>query len=197
MNQTNSPSKDEIKAAKALERVMPLHPDALTRARPSTMPVDDPEVQKMLNDKAEALKAEISALQAELVAYLRDVRSGVTADSDGFGEYARVTRLAELKKELKTVERFQLNRNVDAAVLDQAKSFPIDHFFPGIKWRGRRATVLCPFHNERTPSCSIDRERNTFHCFGCGKRGDVIDILRHFEGMTFAQAVKRLTGDSL
>lgn len=39
--------------------------------------------------------------------------------------------------------------------------------------RGRRATGLCPFHQEKTPSLSIDLEKGVFHCFGCGVSGGV------------------------
>ncbi|HEX6062326.1 MAG TPA: CHC2 zinc finger domain-containing protein, partial [Candidatus Limnocylindria bacterium] len=37
---------------------------------------------------------------------------------------------------------------------------------------GRSYSGLCPFHAEKTPSFSVDPERRTFHCFGCGERGD-------------------------
>jgi hypothetical protein len=37
----------------------------------------------------------------------------------------------------------------------------------------KKITIKCPFHEENTPSCVIDLDRNMFHCFGCGKEGKV------------------------
>ena len=58
----------------------------------------------------------------------------------------------------------------------------------------KKLACLCPFHEEKTPSCVIDTVRNTFKCFGCGKSGDVIAWLRETKGLTFPQAVERLGG---
>lgn len=51
---------------------------------------------------------------------------------------------------------------------------------------------LCPFHNEKTPSFHVDIARQSFHCFGCGKGGDVFRFLMEKEGMTFYDAVHSL-----
>lgn len=51
---------------------------------------------------------------------------------------------------------------------------------------------LCPFHSEKTPSFNVSRERQTFHCFGCGKGGDAISFVREIEGLTFSEAVQKL-----
>lgn len=37
----------------------------------------------------------------------------------------------------------------------------------------KRYAILCPFHKENTPSCTIDIKSNTFHCFGCGANGKI------------------------
>jgi DNA primase len=55
-----------------------------------------------------------------------------------------------------------------------------------------RFKALCPFHQEKTPSFSIDAGKNVAHCFGCGKGGDVIWLVRELEGLTFVEAVERL-----
>ena len=57
---------------------------------------------------------------------------------------------------------------------------------------GRAYSGLCPFHAEKTPSFSVDPERRTFHCFGCGERGDVFDWLIKTEGIDKAEALKVL-----
>lgn len=51
---------------------------------------------------------------------------------------------------------------------------------------------LCPFHNEKTPSFVVDTARQSYHCFGCGKGGNVFGFLMEKEGMTFPDAVHAL-----
>ena len=51
---------------------------------------------------------------------------------------------------------------------------------------------LCPFHNEKTPSFSVDSARQTYHCFGCGKGGTVFSFVMEKNGMSFIDAVKFL-----
>jgi DNA primase len=51
---------------------------------------------------------------------------------------------------------------------------------------------LCPFHNEKTPSFSVHATRQFFHCFGCGKSGDVFKFIQEVEKVTFGEAVRLL-----
>jgi DNA primase len=57
---------------------------------------------------------------------------------------------------------------------------------------GARYTGLCPFHEERTPSFSVNPQDKLFYCFGCGKGGDVITFVRETEQLDFAGAVESL-----
>ena len=57
---------------------------------------------------------------------------------------------------------------------------------------GARWTGLCPFHDERTPSFSVDAQEKLYHCFGCGVGGDVIKFVEEKEGLGFAEAVELL-----
>jgi DNA primase len=57
---------------------------------------------------------------------------------------------------------------------------------------GARWTGLCPFHDEKTPSFSVNPADKLFYCFGCGKGGDVISFVRETEQLDFAQAVEWL-----
>jgi DNA primase len=50
----------------------------------------------------------------------------------------------------------------------------------------------CPFHDERTPSFSVNDVKGFFHCFGCGAHGDVLDWWQKAEGLSFVDAVERL-----
>jgi len=57
---------------------------------------------------------------------------------------------------------------------------------------GARYSGRCPFHEERTPSFSVNPADKLYHCFGCGKGGDVITFVRETESLDFAEAVEWL-----
>lgn len=57
---------------------------------------------------------------------------------------------------------------------------------------GGNFKACCPFHNERTPSFFISPSRQTYHCFGCNKGGDVISFVEEVEGLDFQGALKVL-----
>ena len=61
-----------------------------------------------------------------------------------------------------------------------------------LKRAGASFTALCPFHRERTPSFHVNPRKQTFHCFGCHKGGDVFTFVREYETLDFMEAVKRL-----
>ena len=61
-----------------------------------------------------------------------------------------------------------------------------------IKKRGRNFFGLCPFHGEKTPSFSVNMERQIYKCFGCGIGGGVINFIMEIEGMEFINALKHL-----
>lgn len=62
--------------------------------------------------------------------------------------------------------------------------------FVALKKRGSNYLGLCPFHTEKTPSFNVHGDRQFFHCFGCGKGGDVFTFLMEHEGWTFPEALK-------
>ncbi|HUW59468.1 MAG TPA: DNA primase [Candidatus Bathyarchaeia archaeon] len=55
-----------------------------------------------------------------------------------------------------------------------------------------RFKALCPFHNEKTPSFTVSRDRQIYYCFGCEKHGDAIGFLQEYEGLTFYEALRKL-----
>jgi len=57
---------------------------------------------------------------------------------------------------------------------------------------GREWKACCPFHNEKTPSFTINDDKHFYHCFGCGAHGDAIRFLTDHRGMPFMDAVKEL-----
>ncbi len=58
--------------------------------------------------------------------------------------------------------------------------------------RGRNYVCLCPFHSEKSPSCTVYPDTNSFFCFGCGAGGDVITFIRKIENLEYIEAVKFL-----
>ena len=57
---------------------------------------------------------------------------------------------------------------------------------------GREFKACCPFHNEKTPSFTVNDEKHFYHCFGCGAHGDAIRFLTEARGLPFMDAVKEL-----
>lgn len=67
----------------------------------------------------------------------------------------------------------------------------INEYVP-LKRRGSNYQGLCPFHNEKTPSFSVSPGKQIFHCFGCGKGGNVFRFVMEIEGISFVEAVEKL-----
>jgi len=61
-----------------------------------------------------------------------------------------------------------------------------------VKRSGRSVMAVCPFHDEKTPSLSIDGPRGLYNCFGCGKSGDVFRWVQETNGLDFPEAVEFL-----
>lgn len=55
-----------------------------------------------------------------------------------------------------------------------------------------RYVIVCPFHDEDTPSCMIYVNEDKFHCFGCQAHGDLIDFYQNYLGIEFDEAIMRL-----
>ncbi|MFN4275035.1 MAG: DNA primase [Ferrovibrio sp.] len=62
--------------------------------------------------------------------------------------------------------------------------------------RGREFTGLCPFHNEKSPSFTVNDDKGFFHCFGCGAHGDVIGFVMRNSGLAFPEAVEQLAQEA-
>ncbi|HET7177307.1 MAG TPA: DNA primase, partial [Solirubrobacterales bacterium] len=80
-----------------------------------------------------------------------------------------------------------LERVKQAADIVEVVSAHTDLRRQGARWVG-----LCPFHEERTPSFSVDAQEKLYHCFGCGVGGDTIKFVEEKEGLGFAEAVELL-----
>lgn len=91
------------------------------------------------------------------------------------GARSRITR--ELIDEIKT--------RVDLVELMQARGVEL-------KTRGERAQGRCPFHEDKTPSLSVDNTRGLWHCFGCNAGGDAIKFVMQFDRVDFIPALRIL-----
>ena len=65
-----------------------------------------------------------------------------------------------------------------------------------LKKAGRIYKALCPFHSEKTPSFTVDPDRRTYKCFGCGVAGDVFNFLEAKEGLSPVEALERLAKEA-
>ena len=61
---------------------------------------------------------------------------------------------------------------------------------------GREWKACCPFHNEKTPSFTVNDDKGFYHCFGCGAHGDVIRWMTDQRGLAFMDAVKELATEA-
>ncbi len=64
--------------------------------------------------------------------------------------------------------------------------------YTALRARGRKHVGLCPFHSEKTPSFTVDADKQLYHCFGCGVGGDVFSLVMEKENLTFPEALKFL-----
>ena len=67
--------------------------------------------------------------------------------------------------------------------------------YVNLKKKGANYFGLCPFHGEKTPSFSVNPRMQIFHCFGCGKGGDVIRFTMEYENLTFPEAIRKVADD--
>jgi DNA primase len=61
-----------------------------------------------------------------------------------------------------------------------------------LRKRGRKWVGLCPFHTEKTPSFTLDEDKQLYHCFGCGAGGDIFSLLMEKENLNFPEALRYL-----
>lgn len=76
--------------------------------------------------------------------------------------------------------------NIDK--LARSKLYPMDSLLSFTN----AGFTCCPFHNEKSPSMKWYRDKNTVHCFGCGKNADVVDVYMQLNNVSFLDAVDKL-----
>ena len=78
------------------------------------------------------------------------------------------------------------------SIRSQADIVDVVSDYVTLRRSGRNYMGLCPFHDEKTPSFSVNPEKQIFHCFGCGKGGSVFTFLVEHENVTFVEAVHHI-----
>lgn len=63
-----------------------------------------------------------------------------------------------------------------------------------LKKAGKNYSACCPFHHEKTPSFSVNRDKQFYHCFGCGASGNALSFVMHYEHQEFMEALESLAG---
>ncbi|HVS99627.1 MAG TPA: DNA primase, partial [Solirubrobacterales bacterium] len=77
-------------------------------------------------------------------------------------------------------------------VRDAADIVEVIGAYTDLKRQGAQMMGLCPFHDERSPSFSVDPQDKLYHCFGCGEAGDIFGFVMEKEGLGFSEAVEQL-----
>ncbi len=78
------------------------------------------------------------------------------------------------------------------AVRDAADMVEVIGAYTDLKRAGGQMMGLCPFHDERSPSFSVDPQDKLYHCFGCGEAGDIFGFVMEKEGLGFSESVEAL-----
>ena len=88
--------------------------------------------------------------------------------------------------------------NVDYAKIIKAKINLADFLSKDLRLikSGTNYKALCPFHNEKTPSFTINQEKNSFNCFGCGVSGDIFSYVMEKYKIDFKEALKILANEA-
>lgn len=83
------------------------------------------------------------------------------------------------------MEKDQVKKQIDIVSL-------FEYFGTNLSKKGKSYTGLCPFHDDKNPSLSVDKEKGLYNCFGCGEAGDVFDLVKEVKGFSFTESLSFL-----
>jgi DNA primase len=89
-----------------------------------------------------------------------------------------------------------VNRSIPPEIVEEVKNrtdiLSLVSEYVTLKKAGRNFVGLCPFHKEKTPSFSVNQDKQIFYCFGCGEGGNALTFLMKINSMAFPEAVRQL-----
>lgn len=85
-----------------------------------------------------------------------------------------------------------IDERIIEQILDRSDIVDVIGGYVELKKKGANYAACCPLHKEKTPSFMVNPARGTWHCFGCGKGGNVIAFLMEHDTLTFPEAVRAL-----
>ena len=85
-----------------------------------------------------------------------------------------------------------IDERIIEQILDRTDIVDVIGGYVELKKKGANYAACCPLHKEKTPSFMVNPARGTWHCFGCGKGGNVIGFLMEHDTLTFPEAVRTL-----
>ena len=83
---------------------------------------------------------------------------------------------------LNEFEKDDIKKSVD--IISLFNSFGVR-----LEKKGKSHIGLCPFHDDKNPSLSVDQEKGLYNCFGCGESGDVFDLVKGMKGFSFTESL--------
>jgi len=116
----------------------------------------------------------------KIISAFEDVIAKVSDESYNNGIYKKMEKSLAIKEGIRKNPRVKgvVRKEIDKhyKITEIAKKFGLE---PDTKGK-----ILCPFHADGTPSCSLNDDKNVFHCFGCGAKGDVVEFYRRLKNET-------------
>lgn len=98
-----------------------------------------------------------------------------------------------------SIEKDSPRRSYTPDEIESARHIPLVDLFEAdgciLKRSGRNFMTLCPFHDEKTPSCCIYPDDNCYHCFGCQAHGNSIDYLMQKNNLSFLEVMETVVGE--
>src|SRR6056297_1644844 len=84
------------------------------------------------------------------------------------------------------------NNNINEKIKERLDIVEVVSDYINLKKTGKNYQGLCPFHQENTPSFTVNPDNQFYYCFGCGKGGDLFNFVMEIENITFYESLKLL-----
>ena len=86
----------------------------------------------------------------------------------------------------------KISKETVQSIQSQVNILDIVGQFVQLRKQGKSLFGRCPFHDERTPSFTVTEEKQLFHCFSCGRGGNVFNFMQELENLSFPESVVRV-----